>query len=640
MASQLPTERDLGVVRVQPGLGVAQYRGATGEEGAPGRALVQAGGQFEAAAGHLIKAQEEFDALQAEDRYNQLQEKYNQIEHDENSGWRSAKGENAFKSGFVEKYSEQFEEERKRLVDTLDTPNGKRRFAQLSAAAATRERGKLYGHSAEQRGMYHAKVFNDSMELAQANAWRSHGNNELFAAELARVKSLTEQFARSWAVGASQESIDLAVQKAESAMWTSRISGALDSGNSKLAKELMGMASGSLTTADKQKLDPRVQSQVRLSEAVDKVDAILAKNVSPDLNAAYPAAKIDEELRKAFANDPEGLMVARREADYRGSKLREAQKESRDQNVSTVVDMFYVQKKSEAQVMATPQFQQMSGEDKARFVTQAENYRASQASKAAALESRAFTAEARALQRVEREGKAAVLQYLMNPEAVASMTPAAINALALQLGPDNARDILNYHHQLNKPKALGNAKIDVQTFKTVLNDYYDPKTVELFSKSGKLTEEQLQKKAEMGEIFMRVNQRIEYATVKKKAPLEQDEKEKIMRDALKEKIKVDYGWSPGEITKRDIEMPAIAVPATGDRAEEIRGRAIVPIKEIPKETLDVYIAGLRRSRRGAERMTDKQLIDAYKSVLERAHAAGRLGGTADDVDAILSGVKK
>ena len=62
MAKALPSAQDLGVVSVQPTLGTASYKGATGGEDDAARGLYAAGGQFAAVGKHMEEAQEKFDA--------------------------------------------------------------------------------------------------------------------------------------------------------------------------------------------------------------------------------------------------------------------------------------------------------------------------------------------------------------------------------------------------------------------------------------------------------------------------------------------------------------------------------------------------------------------------------------------------
>ena len=332
MAKALPSAQDLGISAVQPSLAVASYKGATGGEDDAARGLYVAGNQFAAAGEHLQQAQDKFDELQSEDRFNQYQERLNQIANDPETGWKNAKGENALKPEFNRKYAEIFENERKKLADGLESPGAKQRFSRLAASAALRNRAALYEHSANERVAYEGKVFNDTIKLIKDNAWRAFGDDAAFAAELERAKAVTEKFARGWSTGASEETVSRAIQEVESNLWTHRIQAAVAAGDTRLARDMMGKATKSLTTTDKETLDAKIKPQLKAAEAQTKVDEIFSRIVPKNPNAPFPAIELDAALRKEFAGDPEGLRMARVEADYRYGKINAQQRESNHAN--------------------------------------------------------------------------------------------------------------------------------------------------------------------------------------------------------------------------------------------------------------------------------------------------------------------
>lgn len=638
MASALPTARELGVVGVQPSLGVAQRKGDTGLEGAGARGLSAAGDQFAQVGQILEKAQDEYDQTQAEDRYNQYQEKLNALALDPNTGWANAKGENALKPEFIKQQQDRFEEERKRFMDTLQTPNAKRRFDRLSASATLKHRAGVYEHAAKERVSYETKVFNDTLKLEKDNIWRTFGDDAAFNDALARVRSRTETFAKNWFVGADDVSIKAAVQEAESGLWTHRITAALSAGDTRTAKELFGKATGSMTTEDRAKLEPKLKAMLKVTEAIEKVDSVFGKFVSADPNAPYPAVKVDEELRKAFADNPEGLQAARSEAAHRRQALQIQQTESNQANVGAVMQMMHEKGVPLSQIMKTDEYQAMGPDQKAKLILHDESIRATRASRAhaeagraAALESRAASAEHRAYIRMERAGEQVVATYMLNPDTVKDMSDTALNALALDVGPRNALALKSFRDNLSKvPGGLAGAKMDVQSFRAVISEYgYDPNVM---SKTGKLTEKDRQHKDELSHIYLEVNQRIQAKAIEKKRPLELEEKELIMREALKSKVYLDNGWF-----SKDREVPAIAVPQSGERGAAMRERAIVPFKDIAPESVAASVAFLRANRSDLSRLTDQQIVDRMRGSIERAAALARTGASREEIERFLGG---
>ena len=636
MASPLPSARELGVVNVQPSLGVATRRGATGLEDEAAKGIASAAREFGAVTQHLERAQDEYDQTQAEDRYNQYQEKLNALALDPNTGWANAKGENALKPEFIQDQQNRFEEERKRIAETLKSPNAKKRFDRLSASVTLKHRSDVYKHSAKERMAYETQVFDDSMKLEKNNAWRTFGDDAAFNDSMTRVRALTEKFARF--AGADDTYVQRAVQEAESGLWAHRISAALSAGDTRTAKELFGKATGSMTTEDRAKLEPKLKAMLKVTEAIEKVDSIFSKLVSTDPNAAYPAVKVDEELRKAFADNPEGLQAARSEAAHRRQAIQIQQSESNQANVASVMQMMHEKGVPLPQIMKTDEYRAMSGEQKAKLILHDESIRATRASRAhaeagraAAVESRIESAERRALMRMEREGAQVATMYMMQPETVKDMSDTALDALALNIGHRNALELKRFRDGLNKvPGGLANAKMDVQSFRAVISEYgYDPNVM---SKTGKLTEKDRQHKDELSHIYLEVNQRIQAKSVEKKRPLELDEKEAIMREALKSKVYLDNGWF-----SKDREVPAIAVPREGERGAEMRERAIVPFKDIAPESVAASVAFLRANRPDLSRLTDQQIVERMRGSIERAAALARTGASREDIERLLGG---
>jgi len=634
MATALPTAKQLGAVQVAPSMGVATYRGETGHEGDVGRGMVATAGIMDRATDHLIKAQDEFDQIQAEDRYNKYQEKLNEIANDPNNGWRTAKGENAFKGDFQKRYTEQFETVRKEMMGSLDTENAKRRFGQLANAAAMRSRAQLYEHSARERVAYEAKVYDDTIALEKDNAWRSFGDDEAFNNTLGRVRAVTESFARKWSVGADESTVKRAVQEAESGMWAHRIQAALSAGDAPLAKELLGKASGALTTKDKLALDAKVKPMVRLSKAVSAVDEVFAKMVSPDLNAPFPTAQIDAELRRRFADDPEQLTAARQEADYRRRTMADAQKEQNTANMAGVLQAAYEKRAPMSQIMQSDDYQKLSGEQKARFISSYQSYLHTLDAREAARANRALSNEQREALRRKRLGEDAAHSILLHDETVRALDDSSINNFALEYGSEPALILKQRRDQLNKP--IG-GKLTMEEFKPILSEYIPAEDAKLLSGSRKLNEKEQAKKASYGRALYRINTEIQERATQKRAPLDLDEKAAIARRVLSEKIHIDYGWSSlSDIFSSDVETIPALVPEVGGQRETYAKRGEAKLEDIPAKTRRVY-AGILRKEMKLGNQPDAAVLEQYRRQVQRAHALAMMGASEQQIEDVLLG---
>jgi len=268
----------------------------------------------------------------------------------------------------------------------------------------------------------------------------------------------------------------------------------------------------------------------------------------------------------------------------------------------------------------------LSGDQKAKFHLQAERYQTGLVSRAAAASARSLNEETRRIRRLEQEGEAATLQYMMQPEVVAGLTPAAIGQLALDVGPANANEIRRYHQQITKPGKAAEAKMDVQMFKGILSDYegYAP---ELLTHKPKNDKERLQQ-AQLNRIYQQINVRVNDLAQKLKRKPEPEEKEAIMRSAMKERVKADFGFFE---KPDDYEGPAIGLPTVGPEAEAIRARAAVPIKEIPEDSLRSTIDFIKNNRAEFAGANDAWVTKKMRPVIERAAAMARMGASREEV---------
>lgn len=630
MAKALPSAQDLGVVTPQPSLSVASYKGATGMEDDAAQATMYAASGFERVAQVMEKGQERFDNLQAEDRYNQYQERLNKLALDPQNGWANAKGENAIKGDFNTRYAKQFQDERDKLIETLDTPAAKRRFAQLSATAAMQHRAKLYEHTAKERIAYEAKVASDTVQGIQQNIWRAYGDNDLFAAESARAVSVVEDFARGQ--GLNEQGVKNAVQELQSQLWAQRIAAATAAGDVKLAREYMGKATGVLTTKDKAEIDAKLKPQMKIAEAQNVVDDLFGKLVPANPNAPFPALELDAALRKHFDGDPEGLRMARAELGYRRGQIEIQQRESNNDNIAKVMQAFYEQKRSLPDVMKTPEYQALNGDAKARFINQAESHINAMISRAATQESRALNAEIRAERARNLAGRAATLQYLMNDEALAAMSPSAVAALGLEIGFDNAQMLANRKIQLAKPANMTQARMARDVFKTIAGEYnFKP---ELLTRAPK-NETEREAQGTLATMYMEINQRIHSTSTARGKPLTPDEMEDLARKEFTNMVKIDPG-----LFSRSRLVPAISIPADGPKRVEALKQLTKPMEQIDPEVLGHHIGWIKKNRPGFERMTDAEVRARLGSALERAAGLDAARAPRELIEAVLRGEQK
>lgn len=633
MPKALPSAQDLGVVGVQPSLAVASYKGATGGEDDAARGMYAAGGQFAAATAHIVEAQEKFDNLQAEDRFNQYQERLNQIALDPSTGWKNQKGEHALKGDFNKRYTEMFEDERKKLSETMESPGAKQRFAQLSASAAMRSRAALYEHSAQERVAYDGKVTSDTLKGIKASAWQNHGNDELFDANLARGRDVIQRFASGQ--GLNEESTKLAIREFESGIWTDRIEAAAAAGDTAKAKEMMGKVTYDklLTTADKERLDAKIKPQIKRTETLAFVEQKFTEMVPKDPNAPFPFAAMDAVLRKQFGEDPESLSFARSELGYRAGIAAKEQQERRDGNMSAVMNVLADGKASQATVRNMPEFQALDGgrKDQVLQIIDRRILRDAQLGQ---------MADSRRLMQLEREerirnknGEYVMTHYMLNPDKLVALTPQQLEGdIQAAVGPNNTQQLARMRAELMKPENLTRYKMDTKLAIDVIGSSGYGYDVSLLTRTGKLTVDQQEQKDELNRIIVQGNQRLQ-----ERKPKTEEEKEQILRELLKQQVVQRGFWGGAKNPK-----PLLAIPTTESpqRAKALEAGARIPIAEIPATDLKVLLESFKGERGGpAAKLSDEQILKGYRGVIEKA-AAARMMNASQAVTTILQSGKE
>lgn len=633
MAKALPSAQDLGVASAQPTLSVASYKGATGMEDDAARATMYAGQQFAQVAQRMEQEQEKLDNLRAEDRINQYQEELNKLALDPEAGWANAKGEKAIGGDFVKTHGDKFEEARNKLLDSLDTPGAKRRFAQLSAGVTMRHRSKLYEHSAKERIAYDAKVNSDAITGIKQEIWRSHGDDGLFEANMARAVALSEEFARSQ--GVNEEGIKNSTRELKSSLWKQRIGAAVAAGDTMLAREYMGKATGTLTSADKAEIDAKIRPQMQAAEVQTTVSGLLDNMMSKDPNDPFPANAIDEALRKKYGNNPQALQLARAEVAHRRGQNEIQQKEFAGKNIGAVSQAF-MQGRSMADIARMPEFQALSGDMQLRMNLQMETVMHQREGRREVAEGRALQALSRQQLELKIRGMDTFFKLHTERDRVKAMTPAELQALPAEIGFDNAIIISNMHKALNSEKGYTAAKLTAQAFNGIVADFLTPEEQRLLASSPK-SDDKRTEKWELQRRISAANLQVN-AIVQARKATTLEEAQEIARQELKKTIQLrdtNPVWFSNAETRRSLLNPR---PLTTSEL----ARVYVPLNSVPKAELEGAAVLLRKWR---EKHIGNQKIDArfyaeHRVALERLLGLKSAGLTVERMERIMTGVEK
>lgn len=221
----LPDSTALGErPQIQPRASVATYdlpnyrtAGMAGQdiEGA-GNALSQAGAIIE-------QTNQKYDAISAEDAFNQLKEKAGALQFDPQTGFAQARGGNAVGQEFNKAYTDQFDGAVAAIGDSLQNQQQKQMFQQRAAIASGQFQSSLMQHQAQQTTVFanatDDSTINNGLSAIAANPY----DQTRYDTEMMNINhSLAANFQRN---GYSAAMADESRTKITSAALASRVGG-------------------------------------------------------------------------------------------------------------------------------------------------------------------------------------------------------------------------------------------------------------------------------------------------------------------------------------------------------------------------------------------------------------------------------
>lgn len=298
MASALPSAKDLGVVQVQPSLGVAQRRGATGYEDAVASGIDQAAGHFSGAAAYLDKAQDENDRMAAEDALNKYRSDLLKRQYDEREGWQTQLGQAATDANTIKGHLDYMQSSRDQIGGTL-SQRAKKYFQPQAEASRMHSEASFYGHVAQQRTQQEIKIFEAGQQLIVDGVSRNPlgpAGDELMNAAIQEARSKSETFALRR--GFSPEETTNLSNAAITAIVAARVSGALNADRPDEAKRVYDENSKLLGQKGRE-MEGRVNdaflkwSTFRLAD--EEVNKIVAKVERANAEKGIPAGGAPEQ---------------------------------------------------------------------------------------------------------------------------------------------------------------------------------------------------------------------------------------------------------------------------------------------------------------------------------------------------------
>lgn len=341
-------------------------------------------------------------------------------------------------------------------------------------------------------------------------------------------------------------------------------------------------------------------------------------------NAAIPIDKMEAAARDRFKNNPEAFKAT---VAYLRDRRQGVEAGRRDRAAALNGTLWGAAAKGAnlAQIRSMPEFKLAPGDLQNKLVDYFENEADRRESRAAARDARALAAENRKDRELEQKGWSTYFE-LSQPDKLRTMKPGEILAKLPELGHAHVQRLLNDQEQLQKnDDRVRDATIDRDLFKDVM---FRAGREYVYESPSKQTDDQ---KAEQGRLLQVVESEIGRLQQKGGRQLTRDEKEKLFQSIVDRRVMIDaFG----------VDREAIAAAVTPDD----RGRAYLPLAQIPKDTLDRMINVLRGlpDRSGTLKFevrapSREDMVRRYKDQLQRAAARAMLGGTDAEIVGILEG---
>lgn len=205
---------------------VADYRATSGFEEASAQVLGHSAAELERASGIAVQAQEQQDALRAEDAFNQLRAKQIDMTFGKD-GFANLKGGNAVNRPLLKEYGSEFDGAAAQLAGGLDNDYQRQLFTKRSQVAGMQMREDIARHVSHQSDVYADTVFKSSMDVNAKAAGARWSAPDAAVEPLLHMDNVIKRQAER--LGTGQEWVEEMQAKAKSSVYTSMVKAALAS---------------------------------------------------------------------------------------------------------------------------------------------------------------------------------------------------------------------------------------------------------------------------------------------------------------------------------------------------------------------------------------------------------------------------
>lgn len=605
----------------RPSGDVVQLPSETGLEMVPAKLEGEEAQQLMTVAVQAGRAQDRLDTTVVEDAWNKYKDAALEATAGKD-GVLNTKGENAVKGDLLKVSGERLRTARDAIEENL-SPEQRVRFAPRAAATDTQVKSHVYSHIANQSQVYDKQVIDASVDTAIAQLQLSPGDTNLFTTTALPLIRQIEAYGKTHGVPA--EAVKVTRDAVVDQLWTARINAALAADDTTAASNLFKAAKLGINIVDQEgvgrgdlkmsvpaqlKNAPHMKAVETAAKGMSLADEAQAAFPTTDINQPFRIKEMDAFIRDKYKGDPDAIVAARHELSSRMQLVNAEQTEVKASNFAAIDQAFWVGKKTLPQLMAMPQWSNLTGTEQGHFIKTIDDYGYQQQQRRRA-DVQWQESE------IGRQGWAKTYEYLLDPDRTANTSDAQIIALAPQIGRANVDQIMTYKRQLEKPDKVIAARMDNDTFKLLADENG-------FKASAPPAQRNSDDNKRLVALHAAVNQAVQLKANALKRPLTIEESTAEMRTVLDRRVMVDE-WG------RDPSRPAVTI--LPNEVEKV----YVPIADVPAPFASEAIRYMKSKGRIPQNMSEPVAREKYGDTIGKAYGARLVPMvTREQIDKILS----
>ena len=522
-----------------------------------GQALVSAGGVASRIATDM---QSEANALRVNDAMNQ----YMAAQTSARAEVLQLKGKNALERPDNKSLPDEFGERLDQVVSGIGEKLGNTAQRQAFTAAAQRQgiqfRSAVTEHMVQQSGVYRKETQKATLETAVNQGTLLWGDASALAQAKGTIERVVADIAKDH--GMSPEARDMALVDAMTPLHMGVMKSMITGGQANAARAYYDENSAGMSLQARSQMQGVVKQASDVQTGDAAADAAWSISGPQGVNDAVKLFDLEKAVRAQLKDNPDAMKQAIDGLRQRAQAFNSQQAETNAAGINSVFALIDGGKPMSV-VMRSDAWMSLPALKQHEIAKSMENEAHARESRALTAENRALAAESRQAMAGQKQERALLFQngdaYLRysDPEVLKDMTRQQVEATRTVFGMEGSQHLLQRFDALQRPGAIGEARIDKQDFDEVAD------RMGLNPFNAKTPAE----KKQLGTLHFRVEQLINTAQQTKKGTLTRDEKMALMTGELARSVRINNRFMPDE-----------TLPVIGLNADQA-GKVIVPLAD-------------------------------------------------------------